>query len=412
MLNLIAPVLALLAAFAAFVYANALAFYHAIVNLQLASELIQVPYFDPPSVELIIARAMALTKSDTLNLDNSTTRTDFEHPLRAALQDAWGGESSPTKKVHAVLRRFVLDNAVMDVGRRIRLVEAVLAEPTIRDVKLPTIVVVTSAVPFSGAEVLVKYFTSNPTKFHVPTLSDLQNIIPHAFDTPHVRVSPTELSPSTPEFETLAKYFATVEEREGVLREDVLRIGSSAYLNATFHDFHSFDKLPFPTLKSTLATHPKHNDLVLLKLLLQLHVSKLASMPEYIVLEGVEHAAYLDAFADVFGVDGVKVVKVGVVAGDGVQIVKDKMTRQLRSLRRLVLGPSSLIQDGGVLPCIDSEEVDAQIAIVDEMCGRLGEERVFSVDGTVLMNVSDEVGEGRTAVDVVGDRVVAWLDRG
>ncbi|KAJ3009609.1 UNVERIFIED_CONTAM: hypothetical protein HDU68_002584 [Siphonaria sp. JEL0065] len=426
--------LALLAA-SGYIYTSRRILYHAFMNTQLASELSQTPFNDPPMLELVVARAMAATKLDALNIDNSSNRSDFDANARAALADAWN------LKV-GVLRRLVLDAVVADVSRRMKIVDALIsvvdnqsADSKMHSlatdaIQLPSIVVITSAFPFAGSSALLKYFKSNPQKFLVPSLADIKNIVPiddskakKVHD--HASFSPQALPPVKPIFTRLLDSFASASEKRDALNQSDFRLDESAYLNCTFHALTSFGLLPLPSLTASTSTstpHQKQRTVELLKLLLQIHVSKLSAKeqkPEFIILEGHEHSLYLDTLHKVFG-PLLKIVLVDHHQSDKQQdsdaraLIESKLEFQIKTVESLVLGGTAILEDskrGKVDKVRDDEKVR-----VDGLVRDFGlEDIVFRVDGGPIVLDSlmrgKKVGEGaRGVVDVVGDRIVAWLE--
>ncbi|ORY43111.1 hypothetical protein BCR33DRAFT_717846 [Rhizoclosmatium globosum] len=408
--------LSFLFSFVVTIYVKRLQFYHAFMNWQLGSELSQTPYNEPPVLELVVARAMAATKLDTFNLDNSNDRSDFALNIKSALDDAWnaGNPSQPSsgdvttannqqsqqprKRVYGVFRKFVLDCVTQDLSRRMKLVDAFVNDPLLLAVKIPDLVIITSATPFSGAEKIVEYLKTKDNKFHAPSLSDIKNIVPtSSVSSPPPKTVPHSAPPFKPEYDVLLKNFTNSAEISGPLSPSNFRVGHSAYLNCTFHDLHAFQRLPLPTLQSTPRTIQTVN---LLKLLLQLHTSHLTTPPPpYIVLEGHEHVEYLHLLASVF-----PSVRVVVVESTHEQ-VEVKVREQVSTVRRIVMG---VVEDVDVKSLIEAEKVK-----IDVGCASLGAGKVLRVDGSGLVNVTAEgvANSGkRGVVEVLGDRIIDWLE--
>ncbi|KAI9352191.1 hypothetical protein BDR26DRAFT_914533 [Obelidium mucronatum] len=396
LLIIFGSVLGIAVAIMAAAYSRRRVLYHYWMKTQIASELSQTPFNEPPLVELVVARAMADTKLDILNHDGSNDRSDFDDNVRACLKDAW------TAPVHGVFRKFMLDNVTIDIGRRMRLMDAIVTDKDILNVKLPKLIVITSALPYSGSRNLLQYFIASPSKFYVPSLSDIRNITPGGLKVP-VATSFSNHPPPKPIIETLVKRFASKFEKLNALDESDFRFDCSAYLNCTFHDLISFGRFSLPTLSATSKTN-KIQTVQLLKLILQVHVASLQSVPEYIVLEGHEHSLYVETLAQVFG--NIKVVVVDVAGEDFLSIVRTKLSFQIRALRSLILGKPSTSVDGNAV----QKAVEAEKERLDLICKSLGTASVLKVDGNSLISLDPKAETGkRGVVDVIGDRVMEWL---
>ncbi|KAJ3322871.1 hypothetical protein HDU76_013789 [Blyttiomyces sp. JEL0837] len=97
---------------------------HWLLNHQIVQEYLQVPIGTvPPPVELIMARAMALSKLDEFDINNSKKK-EFMEPLKYGLEDVWCGEGSGFDKngrlgtLGMLCRKVFLDLSVIDVAMR------------------------------------------------------------------------------------------------------------------------------------------------------------------------------------------------------------------------------------------------------------------------------------------------------
>ncbi|KAI8616158.1 hypothetical protein BC830DRAFT_1119301 [Chytriomyces sp. MP71] len=256
----------------------------------------QMPFTDPPMPELVLSRAMALTQLDAISENESAgpeSRRDFAEPLQAALHDAWDARSS-RNAVLGVFRAFMLDAVTEDLGRRLKLMDALITNSSICDIAVPKVLIITG-VPFAGTSRLAKHLGANP-RFHYISPRHLASVTGSL--TPREREPSMQgTGPIATQYETLLRRFASPAERLALAEDDGegLRLGCSAYLNCTLPELRAFGRLPLPSLDAALAKRSKIRDAELFKRMLQVQLSHLPVRPDVLVVDGTEHAAHLPA---------------------------------------------------------------------------------------------------------------------
>ncbi|KAJ3121728.1 ABC transporter G member 24, partial [Physocladia obscura] len=300
--------------------------YHAVLSWQIFHELNQTPFSDPPMLELIVSRAMSRSKLDLFNTDGSPDKSDFAPQIQAVFSDAWSttalnssqGQAS-TIPPRGVFRKFILDASIIDLSRRLVLVNALInnnkertpsngdtaeenaaAVALIDSMELPPIVILLAA-PFCGGSTLRKcksnaasvfseksYNLERKEGYYVPTVADIGSIIPTFATGPSDKSAKKLRSSGIPDqeqqFASLLRWFTSKKERIELLNDEDFRFGKGCYLN-------------LPKLRESQTEQSSEASTRLFLQILKLHISKLPVPPTHIILEGHEHAAHIPALA-------------------------------------------------------------------------------------------------------------------
>ncbi|KAJ3226502.1 hypothetical protein HDU78_010375 [Chytriomyces hyalinus] len=390
--------------------------YHRVYAWQITSELLQLSWTSVPAPELVMSRAMALTQLDNLNEDGASgekSRSDFIDPLYAALQDAWRRDASTGSLCLGVFRAFILDCVTRDLGRRLVLMDVLASNPSIASIRIPKLVVITG-VPYSGTHVLRKYFESNHNYF-VPSLESIESI--ESID-PKSKVAKNASFQET-QFATLLKWFATQKERETHLANDSFRYACSIYLNCTLSALHALARFPLPSLSKALQNRSQKSDIQLLKRILQVqlflykkqHPQRQA--PEYIVLEGHEHAVYLESLFLEFQ-NNLRVVSVECLGDLEFGPLSRKVFEQTKLLRGLILGPHATACYETAHPIsletVGSELMAAQQAVQKTCAPHEASVLKIGASSLGLVGGMDSSTDENGLVRKTGERVDLWLD--